>query len=726
MKIIKRDGKTDSFNKSKIYNAILKAQQALPQSEVIMSIDEINLLTDKITYSIKNNMTVDEIQKIVEINLMESNFKNVAREYIQYRTSRDNERRKYQEITKNIKGLIELTDKETLENNANKDSTVIPVQRDLLAGIVCKDWGLNYLIPKEVVKNHNEGYIYFHDLDYSPFFPMYNCMLIDIRTMLEKGFQLGNATIEEPKSISVACAVVAQIIAQVSSHIYGGNTINGIDTILEKYVNKSFVKHFKTGLKFLYDLELDTDFTTYYDDLQSKDKYPKAWEYAKSLTEKETFDAFQSLEYEINTLFSANGQTPFSTLGFGLGTSWESRLIQSSILNNRIRGLGAEGKTPVFPKLVFVLKEGLNLKPTDPNYDIKELALECSVKRLYPDILMYDKIVEFTGSFKYPMGCRSFLSKYTDENGDDLIDGRFNMGVITINLPKIAIEAKRNNVDFYKLLEEKLEVCEAGLLYRIERLKGVKAKVAPILYLNGATGAYLNKEDTIDKLLENGRSSISLGYIGLHETIKHLYGKNLFGNDDMIKEATKILEVLNKNVSEWKEKYKYGFSVYGTPSESLCYKFKQILKDQYGVIDGITDKNWITNSFHLDVTQECNAFEKIDFESNFQKLSSGGFITYIETNSMVNNPKALEALWDYAYNKIGYFAINTPSDMCFKCNYKGEFIATESGFKCPNCNNSDQESCSCIRRVSGYLTEPSHRPLNKGKHSEIANRYKHY
>ena len=726
MQIIKRDGKIEDFDKSKIYNAIFKAQKTLYYDERKMSEEEITEITEKISKKLKDNITVDEIQKIVEMSLMRSSFKNIAREYIQYRTTRDNERRKYQEVTKSIRGLIDLTDTDLLENNANKNPTVIPVQRDLLAGIISKDWGLNYLIPKEVVKNHNEGYLHFHDLDYSPFFPMYNCMLIDVKTMLEKGFQLGNATIEEPKSIAVACAIVAQIIAQVASHIYGGNTINNIDIVLEKYVTKSFTKHFKMGLKFLYDVEPDDNFSTCYDDLENKEKYTKAWDYAVTLTTKETYDAFQSLEYEINTLFCANGQTPFNTLGFGLGTSWESKLIQRSILENRIRGLGAEGKTPIFPKLVFVLKDGLNLKPEDPNYDIKELALKCSVKRLYPDILMYDKIVELTGSFKFPMGCRSFLSKYIDEAGNEIHDGRFNMGAITLNLPKIAIESKNNNIDFFEILKEKMEITKIGLLYRIERLKGTKAKVAPILYLNGATGAYLDKEDTIDKLLENGRASISLGYIGLHETIKYLYNENLFQNTNMINKAIEILEFMNTEVSKWKKEYGYGFSVYGTPSESLCYKFEQILKSQYGIIEGITDKNWLTNSFHLDVEQECNAFEKIDFESNFQGLTTGGFITYVETNSMVNNPKALEVLWDYAYSRIGYFAINTPADVCFKCEFKGEFTATEFGFQCPNCGNSDEKTCSCIRRVSGYLSEPSHRALNKGKHDEIANRFKHY
>ena len=726
MKIIKRDGKIENFNKDKIYNAIFKAQNTLCHNEKRMSENEISEITEKINKKLKDNSTVDEIQKIVEMTLMKSSFKNVAREYIQYRTSRDNERRKYQEITKNIQGLIDLTDTDLMENNANKNPTVIPVQRDLLAGIVSKDWGLNYLIPKEVVKNHNEGYIHFHDLDYSPFFPMYNCMLIDIKTMLEKGFQLGNATIEEPKSISVACAVVAQIIAQVASHIYGGNTINNIDITLEKYVSKSFNKHFKTGLKFLYNIEVDDDFNTFYDDLVNKEKYEKAWHYAVALTSKETHDAFQSLEYEINTLFSANGQTPFNTLGFGLGTSWEAKLVQKSILENRIRGLGAEGKTPIFPKLVFVLKDGLNLKPSDPNYDIKELALKCSVKRLYPDILMYDKIIELTGSFKFPMGCRSFLPRYLDENGEELHDGRFNMGAITINLPKIAIESKNNDLDFFDLLKEKMAITKIGLLYRIERLKGTKAKVAPILYSNGATGVYLDKDDTIDKLLENSRASISVGYIGLHETIKYLYGKNLFKNEDMINKGIDILKFMNQQVAEWKRESGYGFSIYGTPSESLCYKFEEILKSQYGEIEGITDKSWLTNSFHLDAEQECTAFEKIDFESNFQSLTPGGFITYVETNSMVNNPKALEVLWDYAYSRVGYFAINTPADVCFKCDYKGEFLATESGFECPNCGNNDEKTCSCIRRVSGYLAEPSHRPLNKGKRDEIAHRFKHY
>ncbi|MFV0504703.1 MAG: anaerobic ribonucleoside-triphosphate reductase [Lachnospirales bacterium] len=720
MYIIKRDGIKEEYKNSKIYNAILKADKNV----TVESIDNLDEIVKKIERKLFDGISVAEIQSIVEMELMKD-YPNIARAYIEYRTSRDNERRKYLELTKNIQGLIDLSDKDVVESNANKDAKVVPVQRDLLAGIIAKDWAMNYMLPKDVAEHHNDGYIHIHDLDYSPFFPMYNCMLIDVKSMLEKGFHLGNATIESPKSISVACSVVAQIIAQVASHIYGGNTINGIDEALEPYVKKSFTKHYKKGVKYLYDIELPKEFETEFNDLENKEKYLKAWEYAKDLTEKEVYDAFQALEYEINTLFSANGQTPFSTLGFGLSSSWEGREIQKAILKNRIKGLGAEGKTPVFPKLVYVLKDGLNLKERDPNYDIKQIALECSTKRLYPDILMYDKIVEFTGNFKYPMGCRSFLGKF-EENGVEINNGRFNLGVITLNLVKVAIESKLQKKDFFSFLDEKLDICKRALLYRVERLKGVKAKVAPILYENGATGVYLDKEDEIDYLLKDGRSSISLGYIGLHETILYLYNEKMFGNEEMIERGINILKHIKTRLDTWKEEYSYGFSLYGTPSESLCYRFEKILKEQYGEIENITDKTWITNSFHLDVEEECTAFDKIDFESRFQPLTTGGFISYVETNSMVQNPKALEVLWDYAYNKIGYFAINTPSDICFRCGFNGEFTPTDEGFVCPNCGNNDSKTCSCIRRVSGYLTEPSHRAVNKGKFDEMTSRFKHY
>lgn len=725
MNITKRDGIKESYERGKIIRAIEKANYVIPEKSKISN-EEISKVALSIEESIFDGISVAQIQELVENHLMDLDNKDLPHAYISYRTSRDNERRKYLEVTKNIQGLMDLSDAEILKSNANKDASVLPVQRDLLAGILAKDWALNYMLPKDVVEDYNSGYLHFHDLDYSPFFPMYNCMLIDVETMLEKGFKLGNATIQSPNSIGVACSVVAQIIAQVASHIYGGNTINGIDEILEKYVKMSFTKHFVGIYEFYYDEKLPKDFKCEYADEETRIKYPKCFDFAVKKTEKEVFDAFQSLEYEINTLFSANGQTPFSTIGFGLSTSWEGKQIQKAILENRIRGLGKESKTPVFPKLVFALKKGVNMEKNDPNYDVKELALECSIKRLYPDVLMYDRIVEITGSFKYPMGCRSFLSKYVNEEGKEITNGRFNLGVVTLNLVKVAIESKIQNIDFFKLLDEKLEVCKKGLLYRVNRLRGVHARVAPILYENGCCGEYLDKDETIDRLFENKRASISLGYIGLHETVLHLYGEKMFGSQEMTDNGINILKYLREKLDNWANETGLGFSLYGTPSESLCYRFEKILRDQYGEIKGITDKNWLTNSFHLDVAQETDAFSKIDFESNFQDLSSGGFITYVETNSMVNNPKALEVLWDYAYDKVGYFAINTPSDSCFICGYKGEFIPTEEGYSCPNCNNSDRNSCSCIRRVSGYLTEPSHRPLNLGKYDEINNRVKHY
>jgi ribonucleoside-triphosphate reductase len=544
--------------------------------------------------------------------------------------------------------------------------------------------------------------------------------------MLENGFKLGNAQIETPKSITTATAITAQIIAQVASHIYGGNTINEIDKILAPYVLESFKKHYHRGLEWLYMLDESeiNELDIAWENGELHAKYPRCLEYAKKLTEKETFDAFQSLEYEINTLVSANGQTPFSTFGFGRGLSWAERQIQISILQNRIRGLGRDGKTAIFPKLIFAIEDGVNLKHGDPNYDIKQLALKCSTLRMYPDIISVPKVEEITGSFKFPMGCRSFLGVY-EENGELLHDGRFNMGVVTANLPRIAIRAQGSEEKFYRLLDELLETCKEGLFYRIERLKGVKAKVAPILYMEGAAGSRLQAEDTIDQLLENGRASISLGYIGIHETMMALYGRSLFEDDTLRAKGLQIVKYLSQKVTEWKEETGYGFSLYSTPAESLCYRFCKLDEEKFGVISGVTDKGYYTNSFHLDVNKKVTPFEKIEFEKEYPQHANGGFITYCEFDSLVHNPEALEAVWDYAYERVPYFGTNTPTDKCLECGYEGEFEATNSGFQCPNCGNSNPKTSSVIRRCCGYLSEPSQRPFNAGKQKEVLSRVKH-
>ncbi|WP_218641674.1 anaerobic ribonucleoside-triphosphate reductase [Paenibacillus odorifer] len=724
-KVTKRDGTVVDFNKQKIIDALLKA---MIRTEIGIDTNIAENIAKQVITNIKDREKVDieNIQDEVVTALMSSKRKDVAVEYIGHREVRSLKRRERSCLDKKVQGLLYLTDTEVMSENSNKDSQTIPTQRDLLAGIMAKDFAQAYMIPKRVVKAHNNGDIHQHDQDYSPYFPSFNCMLIDLREMLENGFKLGNAQIETPKSITTAAAVTAQIIAQVSSHIYGGNTINEIDKVLAPYVTKSFIKHFRTGMEWLYnaDFKYIQSLEISVDSLELASRFPRCYDYAMRLTEKETVDAFQSLEYEINTLVSANGQTPFSTFGFGRGTTWEERQIQKAILKNRIRGLGKEGKTPVFPKLIFALEDGVNLKPEDINYDIKKLAIKCSTLRMYPDILSVPKVKEVTGSFKNPMGCRSFLGQYI-ENEKEIHNGRFNMGVTTINLPRLAIKANGSESEFYELLDEMLDVCKEALMYRIERLKGVKAKVAPILYMEGATGARLQAEDTIDHLLDNDRSSISLGYIGVHETVLSLFGNHIFDDLVLRQKGINIVKYLSNKAAQWKAETGYGFSLYSTPAESLCYRFCKLDEEQFGVIKGITDKGYYTNSFHLDVNKKTSPFEKIIFEKDYPQYASGGFISYCEFDALVNNPEALEAVWDFAYERVPYFGTNTPVDKCLECGFEGEFEATVMGFKCPNCENRNPKTSSVIRRCCGYLSEPSQRPFNKGKQNEVVSRVKH-
>jgi len=701
--VIKRDGSRVPYDAKRIVDAVLKAAEALGVKDNLVALQ----IAQQVTEQFVNFPEVDinDIQASVENHLMESDNKTLARAYIEYRHDRDVARDKRSVLNAEIRGLVEQSNAALLNENANKDSKVIPTQRDLLAGIVAKHYAKTHLLPRDVVQAHEAGEIHFHDLDYAPFFPMFNCMLIDLEGMLTGGFKMGNAEIETPKSISTATAVTAQIIAQVASHIYGGTTINRIDEILAPYVQKSYDKHLAIAERW---------------------NIADAEAYAKAQTEKECHDAFQSLEYEVNTLHTANGQTPFVTFGFGLGSCWASRLIQRSILENRIAGLGKNAKTAVFPKLVFAIKDGLNHKKGDPSYDIKQLALECASKRMYPDILNYDKVVEVTGSFKTPMGCRSFLGQY-EEEGKEIHDGRNNLGVVSINLPRIAIEAKGDEQRFFELLDQRLSVAKLGLDSRISRLKGVKAKVAPILYMEGACGVRLDAEDDVSTIFENGRASISLGYIGLHETVNALYGndEHVYDNKQLQQKAIGIVTALKQATLRWEKESGYAFSLYSTPSENLCDRFCRLDAKKFGVIEGVTDKGYYTNSFHLDVEKKVNPFDKIDFEQPYPAVSSGGFICYGEYPNLQHNTDALEDVWDYSYSRVPYYGTNTPIDECYECGFTGEFNCTSKGFECPSCGNSESSKVSVTRRVCGYLGSPDARPFNYGKQEEVKRRVKH-
>lgn len=599
-----------------------------------------------------------------------------------------------------IKGLMDKSNKDLLNENANKDSRVFPTQRDLMAGIVSKHIAKT-TIPQNILDSHSSGIIHFHDMDYSPALPFTNCCLVDLKGMLQNGFKLGNAHIETPNSIGVSTAVMSQITAQVASHQYGGTTFANIDIILAPYVEKTYLKHLEEAKK--YNIQCPHDL------------------YAKEKTEKDTFDAFQAYEYEVNTLFSSNGQTPFVTLTFGTGTSWEERLIQQSILKNRIKGLGRNGITPIFPKLVMFIEDGINLKSTDINYDIKQLALECASKRMYPDVISSKNNKIITGSQVpvSPMGCRSFLSSWKDDSGKYVLDGRNNLGVVTLNLPRIALDSgyfkNFNESKFLSMFYKRLELCKEALMVRIKSLENVKASVAPILYQEGAFGVKMKPTDDILDLFKNGRSSISLGYIGIHEL--DLLTKPGFGE--------KILLLINKCLESWSKESGYAFSLYSTPAENLCYRFCKLDSEIHGSIEKITDKGWYTNSFHCSVEENLTPFEKIDKESKYHFIAKGGHISYVELPDMKKNLAGLESIWDYAIKKLDYFGVNMPVDKCLSCGSTHEMIPTEFGFKCSICGEQDPSKMNTIRRTCGYLGNPSERGFNLGKNKEIMNRTKH-
>ncbi|KAA8458099.1 anaerobic ribonucleoside-triphosphate reductase [Weissella paramesenteroides] len=591
-----------------------------------------------------------------------------------------------------------------VHENANKDSNIFSTRRDLTAGMVGKSLGLT-LMPQTVAKAHLRGDIHYHDLDYSPLTSMTNCCLIDFKDMLANGFKIGNANVEPPKSIQTATAQMSQIIANVASSQYGGCSSDRTDEVLAPYAELNYKKHLAEAEQWVLPEKRES--------------------FARDKTKKDIYDAMQALEYEVNTLFSSNGQTPFTTVGFGLGTSWIEREIQKAILQVRIKGLGKQHQTAIFPKLIFTVKRGLNLDKTDPNYDVKQLAVECATKRMYPDILMYDKIIELTGSFKCPMGCRSFLQGWQDENGQEVNSGRMNLGVVTINLPRIAIEAKGDKDVFWEIMDDRVHLAKKALLNRLSRCKEAKPENAPILYENGAFGKRLQPTDSVDELFKNSRATISLGYIGLYEVGTAFYGSEWEDNQEAHDFTVAIVKYLHDYCLKWENQYGYHFSVYSTPAESLTDTFCEDDIARFGMIPDITAKEYYTNSFHYDVRKNPTPFEKLAFEQDYPKYAAGGFIHYCEYPNLKQNPAALEAVWDWAYDRVGYLGTNASIDHCFKCGFDGEFKPTARGFECPQCGNRDPKTCDVVKRTCGYLGNPMIRPMVHGRHKEIVSRVKH-
>lgn len=753
----KRDGRVVDFDPINIISAVKSAFADLDKKIGPQEEQMIRGIANQVEAEIKERYNgpakIEDIQNLVEHGLIEDHLYDVARTYTNYRLNKDIERAKATDINEAVSRLVNR-DESLVRENANKDSNVYSTQRDLLAGAVSKASAFS-MLPDAVSNAHMKGDIHFHDADYSPFTAQSNCSLPNYWDMLANGFTLGNAPMGSPNSISIAATQITQIMKDVASSQYGGQTANRADEHLAEYAKKDYAKFLEQAHEIMPDdlpIEIAERQVTLSKNVEPKrlhfeaDRAPLPMDepfhkeagrleqlrevWAKIQTRKAIYDAMQTMEYQINSNRVSNGQTPFVTVGFGLGTDWFSREVQRAIFLNRIRGLGSEHHTAIFPKLVFSVKHGINADEGDPNYDMKQLALECATKRMYPDVIFYENIVKITGSFKAPMGCRSFLQGWIDpKTGEDVEDGRMNLGVVTVNIPRIALESHGDKERFWKIFDERMAVAHQALQYRIMRCKQAAPVNAPTLFRFGAFGR-LGASDSVDQLFRNERATVSLGYIGLYEATSVFYGKNWMrdhGWDPQGKEfALSIVRRMNELCKEWCKAEGYHYSVYSTPAESLTDRFNRMDREKFGEVEGVTDHDFYTNSFHYPVWLQPTPMEKLNYEKDFPYLASGGFINYCEFPCLQANPKALEAVWDYAYNiGIGYLGTNTPIDRCFMCGFQGDFEPTEEGFKCPECGNSDPDKCNVTKRTCGYLGNPVQRPMVHGRYEEIAHRVKH-
>ncbi len=707
MKVIKRDGRAVDYDREKIRIAIDKANQEVRPRERATK-EEVKEIINYIEELGKKRILVEDIQDIIEEKLMEVQKYELAKKYIVYRYTRALVR-KQNTTDESILGLIRNENKELAEENSNKNTMLASTQRDYIAGEVSRDLTKRMLLPEKISKAHEEGILHFHDADYF-IQPIFNCCLIDIGNMLDNGTVMNGKMIESPKSFQVACTVTTQIIAAVASNQYGGQSVDMIH--LGKYLRKSYNK-FKKEIEEKYGDKLKSDII---EDL------------VQTRLKAELKAGVQTIQYQINTLMTTNGQSPFVTLFLHLEKDdpyiKENAMIIEEILRQRYQGIKNEAGvyvTPAFPKLVYVLDEFNSLKGGEYDY-LTKLAVKCSAKRMYPDYISAKKMKEnYEGNVFSPMGCRSFLSPWKDENGNYKFEGRFNQGVVSINLPQIGIIADGDEEKFWKLLDERLELCKEALMCRHYALLGTHSDISPIHWQYGAL-ARLKKGETIDKLLYGGYSTISLGYIGIYELTKLMKGVSQTepeGHDF----ALKVMKHLNEATQRWKKETNIGFALYGTPAESLCYRFARIDKERFGTIKDVTDKGYYTNSYHVDVREKIDAFEKLKFESEFQNISTGGAISYIEIPNMSKNIDALESVVKFIYDNIQYAEFNTKSDYCHVCGFDGEIIINKDNeWECPNCGNKDHNKMSVVRRTCGYLGENF---WNVGKTKEIKQRVLH-
>ena len=724
MKIIKRSGSEVKFDAQKITAAITKANYEVPVKERLSKeqIMDMTNIVENICIDANRALSVEEIQDLVEEQIMDKRAFNVARKYITYRYDRALIR-KSNSTDKQILSLLECNNEEVKQENSNKNPTVNSVQRDYMAGEVSKDITKRFLLPSEVMRAHEQGIIHFHDSDYFAQH-MHNCCLVNLEDMLQNGTVVSETMIETPKSFSTACNIATQSIAQIASSQYGGQSISlthlapFVDVSRQKYRRQVEDEFRKTGIQYT-GKQVD--------------------EVAELRVLDEIKRGVQMIQYQVITLMTTNGQAPFVSVFMYLNEAPEGRLrddlalIMEEVLRQRIQGVKNEKGvyiTPAFPKLLYVLEEN-NIHKDSKYWYLTELAAKCTAKRMVPDyisekIMKESKIDKNGNGHCYPcMGCRSILTAYLDEKGLPKYYGRFNQGVVTLNLVDVACSSEKDEDLFWKILDKRLALCKEALMCRHNRLKGTVSDVAPILWQYGALGR-LKKGEKIDKLLYNGYSTISLGYAGLCECTRYMTGKS-HTDSEATPFALKVMQRLNDACSKWREEEHIDFSLYGTPLESTTYKFAKCLQKRFGVIEGVTDKNYITNSYHVHVTEEINAFEKLKFEAQFQKLSPGGAVSYVEVPNMENNIEAVLEVMKFIYENIMYAELNTKSDYCQVCDYSGQIqIVTDSHgkliWKCPNCGNTNQDKMNVARRTCGYIGTQY---WNQGRTQEIKERVLH-
>ena len=712
--VVKRDGRIVEFDKSKIADAILKAMNDVNN----INKDLANRIANDISKLNTNEISVEELQDLVEEKLMSSKMKDVARSYVRYRYDREKNRELSKDLNKRYNEFISLvqgSNEEANKENSNKDTRIIPTMRDYIAGFTCREMAEKFILPKDIVEAHKQGIIHIHDTDYSPSMPMNNCCLINLEDMLQNGTVISGTMIEKPHSFRTACTIVTQIITQVASSQYGGNTITLAHLAPFVDISRQRIKEEveKEAIEILNSVGEQIDITTDLDKI------------VESRLKQEIADGIQTIQYQLITMSTTNGQAPFTSVFMYLDEVPEGQLrddlalVIEEVLKQRIKGVKNEKGvyiTTAFPKLLYCLDED-NIYEDSKYWYLTKLAAECSTKRLVPDYISAKKMRELKGDVYPCMGCRSFL---TPDPINHKYYGRFNQGVVTISLPDVALSSKGDFKEFWRIMDERLELCYRALMVRHNTLKGTKSDVAPILWQHGAFSR-LKQGEVIDKLLYDNYSTISLGYAGLYECVKYMTGHShseAEGRDFGIK----VMQYLTDTCAKWRRDTNISFSLYGTPIESTTYKFAKCLQERFGIIEGITDKKYVTNSYHITPSEPIDAFTKLDIESEFQELSAGGSISYVETPNMTKNIEAVLEVIKHIYDSIMYAEINTMTSYCHECGCTDIKMGDDLKFHCPQCGNDDFNKMNIALRICGYI---STNPFNEGRAQDIHDRVYH-